>query len=301
MRPSCPVAVLLTLFLLTGCSQQPKTASDRLQVAASFYPLAYFAGRIGGEYADVLSVTPPGIEPHDFEPTPAILSRLKQAKVLLANGEGVDAWVTRIAPDLRATGVDIVWMSENMNTLLPASPDDAAAHDPHIWLDPVHALTFVERIESALAAADPVHAQDYRANALTLKIDLRELDEEYRTGLSDCALHEIVTSHAAFGYIADRYGFTQLAIAGMSPEDEPSPRRIAELADLAKSKSIGVIFFETLASPKLSETIASEIGATTAVLNSLEGLTDDDREQGKDYLSIMRENLRQLRTALRCP
>lgn len=297
-HPPC-IALLAAVILCSACTPPPAAPDERLTVAVSIYPLAYIAGRVGGPDVRVAQATPDGVEPHDFEVTLATLASLEEAGGLVLNGDGVDVWAERAAPDVHDRGAFIVVASQGLDTL-PAA-DGETIRDPHVWLDPVKMQTIAQRIADKLSAADPGREKNYRANVTALKADLQELDEEYRTGLTDCALHEIITSHAAFGYIADRYGFTQLAIAGMSPEDEPSPRRIAELADLAKSKGIGVIFFETLASPKLSETIASEIGATTAVLNPLEGLTGDDREQGKDYLSIMRDNLTQLRTALRCP
>jgi zinc transport system substrate-binding protein len=184
------------------------------------------------------------------------------------------------------------------NPFAPAS--DESALDPHIWLDPIAMIEESMLVRDAFVKADPDHASTYEANANLLRKELDDLDASFREGLAHCDRREVVVSHNAFRYMAKRYGFTTYAISGLSPEEDPSPKRIAELAELAKQHDIRYIFFETLVSPKLSETIASEIGAQSLVLNPIEGLTSDDLAQGKNYVSIMRKNLQNLRTAMHC-
>ncbi len=312
----------MTLMVLLASCAQSRTASQpasapssveipQLTVAASFYPLAYFAEQVGKGLVAVTQITPGGVEPHDYEPTPSQLASAYQAKVFLMNGEGVDAWGDKIIDDLKAHGVITIRMADTITPMGgfsesgeidPTHPSsaNANAYDPHLWLDPVLAEKEAALIRDAFVRADPAHAGEYQANAAALLGQLASLDREYRQGLAQCKVKDAVVSHNAFRYMAKEYGFTTLAIAGLDPEQEPSPSRVAALADLARREHIRYIFFETLVSPKIAQTVATEIGAQSLVLNPLEGLTKDDEEQGKDYLSIMRDNLQNLRTALQC-
>ncbi len=172
--------------------------------------------------------------------------------------------------------------------------------DPHVWLAPRLAQKMVERIAQAFEQVDPVNKGYYRSNAGSLETKLGNLDMEYRQGLSNCAGNSIITSHAAFGYLATDYGLNQVPIAGLSPDAEPSPRQLAHIAQFAKNNNVRYIFFESLASPKLSQTIATEVGAQTLVLSPIEGLSEEEMSQGKTYISVMQDNLTNLRTALQC-
>jgi zinc transport system substrate-binding protein len=183
--------------------------------------------------------------------------------------------------------------------LLPGA-DGETQTDPHFWLDPVLAQEEVQIIRDALIKVDPANAQYYDKNAEGYISQLQALDKKYQDGLASCALKDVVTSHAAFGYLAKRYNLNQIAISGLSPDQEPSSSQMVEIAREAKQKNVKVIFFETLVSPKLAETIAREIGAQTAVFNPLEGLTDQEIKEGKNYISVMEDNLNNLRTALQC-
>jgi zinc transport system substrate-binding protein len=205
----------------------------------------------------------------------------------------MDAWAEKLEPDIAKSGAET-------NVFAPQGPQIGAGQDPHVWLDPVFMQTAASLVRDALVRLDPAHDSDYRANAEALINDLKVLDQEYRNGLKACALNEIIVSHDAFRYLAARYGFSTIAVQGKSPDEEPSPKRLGELADLARSKRIGYIFFETLVSPKLAETVAAETGARTMVLNPVEGLAENDILQGRDYLSVMKDNLANLRTALQC-
>jgi len=307
---------LLGVLLLAGCGStsvttQPNTAQSKLAVAATFYPLAHFAEQVGGTNVIVTQITPGGVEPHDYEPDPQELARLQSSKVFLMNGSGLDPWAEKIQPDIAAKGIAVLSMSESFD-LLASEVDEHegeehseeekehSAFDPHIWLDPILVQKQVELIRDVLTNADPKNAQEYRTNAEKYTQMLIALDEKYKQGLASCKLRKAVTSHNAFNYLADRYNFEILAISGLSPDDEPSAKRISEIADLARKEEIDTIFFETLASPKISDTIAREIGAKTAVLNPIEGITNEESQRGETYISLMETNLANLRTALKC-
>lgn len=287
------IAILAGILLLGFFyyRRAPSPTDVNLSVVTSIYPLFEFAHKVGGNRASVLNIVPPGVEPHEFEPTSQDLAAIYRAKLFIYNGGSIDGWAQKIEKDLLQKGITVLNISSNIGQLLT---------DPHFWLDPVLAQKEVEVIRDTLIKIDPNHKDDYLKNSEVYLNDLTELDSIYRKALSSCELKEVITSHDAFVYLAKRYGFTTISIAGMSPEEEPSPKRMGEIAKLAKNKNIKHIFFETLVSPKLSETIAREIGAQTLVFNPLEGLTDIDVREGKNYLSLMRENLKNLKIALIC-
>ena len=305
------------VILLAGCAtpttprENPQGGDVQVTVAASFYPLAFLAEQVGGDAVSVLQVTPGGTEPHDYEPSPQQLVAIHNADVFLMNGEGVDAWGDAIFDELQEKGIATIRMTDSVELMDSPSEEEhneeeedhgheQGEHDPHIWLSPVLIQEEAILIRDAFIEADPAHAELYRTNASRIITELEDLDSAYRTGLADCAQTFIVTSHNAFRYMTEEYGFEALAIAGLDAHEEPSAARIAELANLAREKNINYIFFETLVSPKLAETVANEIGAESLVLNPLEGLTANEMEQGHDYLSIMYMNLANLRTAMQC-
>jgi zinc transport system substrate-binding protein len=298
-------------LLVAGCQPKPVADNGSLSVAASFYPLAFMAQQIGGVLVHVIQITPGGVEPHDYDPTPKQLVSVYDANVFLMNGEGVDTWGDRILDDLKRKGVITVRITDSISPIGgfsengeadPTAPSNANSGvlDPHIWLDPKLAEKEVTLIRNAFMKADPAHADQYGTNADALLSKLSALDRDYRSGLAHCAVHDAVVSHNAFRYLAKEYGFRTLALAGLDPEQESTPKRIAELADLARNEHIHYIFFETLVSPKVAGTVANEIGAQSLVLNPIEGLTQEDTSQGKDYLRFLQDNLQNLRTALQC-
>lgn len=305
-----------TMFVGDNLSlNDPNLEEDRLLIAASFYPLAEFATQVGGDRVEVFNLTPTGIEPHDFEPSPRDLAALYDAQALIYNGAGFEPWVERVAGDLEAAGLTLIDASEGIELIKATgghSHSNSNDHDndydnehdndydPHVWLDPTLAAQQIENILAYLVAVDPDHDQYYRQNAQNYQEALLQLDEDFATGLVNCVKHEVVTSHNAFQYMADRYGFEVKSIAGLSPDEEPSPRRLAEIADFVRDHEVNYIFFETLVSPRLAETIALETGAQTLVFNPIEGLTEEGLELGRDYLSIQRDNLFALQKALEC-
>ncbi len=269
---------------------KPEQISATIKITASFYPLAEFARQVGGDRVEVINITPAGVEPHDFGPTPKDVATLFLSKVFIFNGAGFDPWAEKLKPDLEQKGVTVVNMSKYFDVM----------DDPHIWLDPVLAKKEVEVIKDALVRVDPSNNSEYTNNAARYVEQLSILDDKYKNGLASCEIRDAVASHAAFGYLAKRYNINVISIAGISPEKEPSPKRMAEIAQLAKQKNIKHIFFETLVNPKLSETIAREIGAKTLVFNPLEGLTNKEISAEKNYISVMEKNLENLRVALIC-
>jgi zinc transport system substrate-binding protein len=277
----------------------PATSSRKPQVVASFYPLYFFTSQIAGDKADVTNITPAGAEPHDYEPTAQDVARIENSDVLVLNGGGLEGWVNDIKTNIDPEKTAVVTAGEGLVTQEVVEDGEKIA-DPHVWLSPVLAKQMVDKIGNALAQADPTNASHYQSNAGGLKSKLEALDSEYRRELAVCKEKNIITSHAAFGYLATTYHLNQVPITGVSPDAEPSPKQLADVAKFAKDNNVKYIFFESLVSPKLSQTIATEVGAQTLVLNPLEGLTGDEIASGKDYFSEMRGNLANLKTALRC-
>jgi zinc transport system substrate-binding protein len=280
------VILILTLTsaaasTLAGCGASARNDSGRERVVASFYPLAYAAEQIGGPNVDVENLTPPGAEPHDLEVSPQDVADLRSADLVLLLGRGFQPQLEDAAGDgdtvlrlLDAPGLNV---DEN--------------DDPHVWLDPARYTKIVARIGEALGRP---------AAAGRLEQRLHGLDDEFRAGLAHCRRHEIVTSHEAFAYLAERYGLEQVAITGLSPEAEPEPGKLQDVVDLVREHAVTTVYFETLVSPRIAETVARETGAKTAVLDPIEGLTDEEAARGDDYFTLMRRNLATLEAGLGC-
>ncbi|MBI3337531.1 MAG: zinc ABC transporter substrate-binding protein [Candidatus Staskawiczbacteria bacterium] len=262
---------------------------DKIQVSASFYPLYFFARQIGGDKANVINITPAGAEPHDYEPTAKDIAQIENSKLVVLIGEGFEPWGSNIKQNLDSKNTIILTVGEENNTT-----------DPHIWLNPQLAKEIVDKITNGFAQIDPENTGYYQTNADIFKNELNNLDVEYKQGLADCEEKNIITSHSAFGYLAADYGFNQVSIAGLSPDAEPSSQQLANIVNFAKENNVKYIFFESLVSPKLSDTIANEVGAKTMVLNPIEGLTNEEVSQGKSYFTEMRNNLDNLKIALKC-
>jgi len=295
------IAALLALCVTTGCAGRAAASgfsAGRLNVVTAFYPLRFLADRIGGDSVRVTDLTKPGAEPHDVELNPRQVGHIVDAGVVVylkGFQPAVDQAVAQEAKD-RALDVASTVALLPLSTSTDGEKETAHGMDPHVWLDPVRYATIADAVGARLGQADPAHAADYTARAAALHAELDGLDREFAAGLETCQRREIVTSHSAFNYLATRYRLTQVGITGISPEAEPAPRRLAAVAAEARRTGTTTIFFETLVSPKVAETLAREVGARTAVLDPLEGLT----EPGGDYFSVMRANLAALTTALGC-
>lgn len=255
-------------------------------VVAAFYPLAYAAERIGGPSLHVDDLTPAGAEPHDLELTPRAVAEIEKARVVLYLGHGFQPAVSKAVEQAKGQRVDLL---AGLPLRASTESEEGLTADPHVWLDPVLFARIAKRIGVAL----------HRPSA-RLRRDLLMLDSEYRNGLRSCKRREIVTSHAAFGYLAARYHLRQVPITGMTPESEPTPRELTRAVKQVRRTHATTVFFETLVSPRLADTVAREVGAHTAVLDPIEGLTAAEQEQGLNYLSLMRRNLAALRKALGC-
>jgi zinc transport system substrate-binding protein len=267
--------------VLAGCGATGGGDSPREDVVASFYPLAFVAEQIGGSSVAVENLTPPGAEPHDLEVSPRDVADLRGADLVLILGRGFQPQLE----DAAGSGDDVVRLLDTPGL------DVHTNVDPHVWLDPVRYAKIVGRIGEALGR---------RAAAARFAQRLHALDSEFHAGLAHCRRHEIVTSHEAFGYLAERYDLEQVAITGLSPESEPEPGKLQDVVDLVGKRGVTTIYFETLVSPRIAETVARETGAKTAVLDPIEGLTEEEAAAGDDYFTLMRRNLVSLRNGLGC-
>jgi zinc transport system substrate-binding protein len=274
------VAAVGTVAGCGGGQEEPEaTAGGGLRVAAGFYPLAFAVEQIGGDRVDVENLTPPGVEPHDLELSARDVERIQSADLVLYLGNGFqpaveDAALRSVAPVDLLDAVDLI-----------------EGGDPHVWLDPVRYGAIAARVGRMLQAE--AAATDFSAR-------LDELDRELEEGLATCERRTIVTSHEAFGYLADRYGLEQIGVSGLEPEAEPAPQDLADVVDAVRQTGATTVFVETLVSPELAETVAREAGARVATLDPLEGLSEEALAEGSDYFSVMRENLTALREALGC-
>jgi zinc transport system substrate-binding protein len=287
------ILILALVFLVTSCGSSgvstPGGSAEPDSVVASFYPLAYAAEQIGGGRVEVTNLTSSGAEPHDVELSVRDVERVRSADVIFYFGSGFQPAVERAAEGASGEAVDLL---DGLD--LRAEEEDEGGDsgtDPHVWLDPL-------RYESIAARIGEVIDRPEAAAAFARR--LSELHAELEAGLEHCSRREIVTSHAAFGYLAARYDLAQIAITGPSPEVEPNARVLEQVIAEIREHGATTVFSETLVSPRLAETVARESGARTAVLNPLEGLTEDELARGEDYFSIMRANLAILREALGC-
>jgi zinc transport system substrate-binding protein len=296
MLIGCVLLATAILLLFFGTKRKTTTPTSSIPVVVTFYPLAEFTRQVGGDLVTVRNLTPAGTEPHDFDPSPKDLVAIQTAKLFVYNGAGIEVWLDKATNDIQKKTT----LVETVAGIDLLGGQDDTRHDPHVWLDPLLAAQQVENIKNGLIAVDPTHAAVYTENATKYQQQLSVLDSDFREGLSTCKSRSIVTSHNAFAYVAKRYDLTVKSISGLSPDEEPSPKKLAEVVQFTKTNEVKYIFFETLVSPKLAETIAQETGAQILVFNPLEGLTEEEEVAGKNYISVQRENLEALHTALGC-
>ncbi len=301
--------------------------TQSVKVVTTFYPLQELAKSVVGDMGEVLSIVPGGMEPHDFEPTPRDIKAMYSADLVVVNGAGMDPWAEKLIPELEAKQVSVIVLAKSVDLLTGEAHhhgdedehehgdehasmemhddsegvhSDVSSSDPHFWLDPIIALGLVDQIEKVLTYRYPDLQDRLEVNSKETRSRLQAIDATYRSGLATCEKNEVVTSHNAFAYLAKRYGFETHALAGLSPEAEPSAKRLADIAAEVREEGIKYIFFETLVSPKLAETLAKETGAGTLVFNPIEGVTAEEKAAGATYFSLMESNLVSLRKALEC-
>ena len=283
------VFVIMAMGMLKISKKQTiEVKPEKVSVVASFYPLYFFASEIGGEKISVRNITPSGVEPHDYEPTVRDMMETQRARLLILNGEKFEAWGEKVKTELKN------------ELILEVAQGLTEGNDTHVWLSPSLFKQEARAVLAGLVQIDPDNIKYYSDSERILEGKLDRLADEYRKGLTDCQSKEMITSHAAFGYLAREFGLKQIAIAGLSPDEEPSTKQLAEVAKIAREDGIKYIFFERLVSPKLAETVAEEVGAKILVLDPIEGISDNDMARGKNYLTMMEENLSNLRIALEC-
>ncbi|RNB85710.1 zinc ABC transporter substrate-binding protein [Brevibacillus nitrificans] len=314
---------IVTAVGIAGCGSKETastpaaegSAAAKPKVYTTIYPLEYAAERIGGDHIEVTNLIPPGVEPHDYEPTAKDMVALSGADIFAFNGSGLELWVDKAVESMDKSKTTIVNATEGMDLLHAVEEEHDHEHegeaateeeghdhgdkDPHVWLDPSKLKEQAAKVKDALVKKDQAHAADYEKNFQQLSADLDQLDKEFKDMVAQSSKKEFMVSHSAFSYLAKRYGLEQVAISGVNPSDEPSPSQLKELVEHVKEHQISYVLFETLVSPKVAEVIAREAGVQTATLNPLEGLTEEDVKAGRDYLSIMRENIETLRAALK--
>jgi zinc transport system substrate-binding protein len=301
--------VVVASLGLTGCGSRaagPATDStasgDSPRIVAAFYPLQYAAQQVAGDAASVTTLTPPGVEPHDLELTAQQVAQIGEADLVLyvpGFQPAVDEAIAQQAPDQAVdvtAGLTLLAGHDEAGITDPAS-DAGGPTDPHVWLDPANMASIGQTIATRLADIAPDGASAYEAQGKAFAADMTALGTDLSTSLATCAVHTMVVSHEAFGYLAAAAGLTQVGISGLSPEAEPSPARLREVSDIVAREGVTTIYYETLVDPKVAQTLADETGAAAAVLDPLEGLAPDATG---DYTSVMRDNIATLRTGQGC-
>ncbi|MEV0633773.1 zinc ABC transporter substrate-binding protein [Streptomyces sp. NPDC050619] len=305
-------ATALGIATLSACSSDSEAAAntDKFDVVASFYPMAFLAEQIGGDHVNVTSLTKPGQEPHDLEISAQQTAQLQETDAVLYLKDlqpAVDEAVAQADVKNKIDAATLTTLEDHGSTEhshegeekpSEEAPSEEEEHalDPHIWLDPVKYSEVAQGVAKSFEKADPDNAADYKKNAAALVKKLGELNTSFATGLKNTDSKVFFTNHAAFSYLAERYGLTQEAISGLDPESEPSPARIKELQTEAKADGVTTVFYETLVSDKTAKTLAQDAGLKTDVLDPLEGITD--KSKGDDYFQVMTSNLKALQTAL---
>lgn len=287
-----PLLAVVAVLAACGNGGTPRDEAGPVDVVAAAYPFAWLAGQVGGPDVTVTDLVKAGAEPHDVELSPRQVGKIGTA-ALVVFLKGFQPAVDDAVAQTGATTLDL-------GTVVGQQPLEGGSgaidsKDPHVWLDPVRMQTIATALGERLAKRDPAHAAGYRSRAAAVVAVLGQLDALFRSSLTGCTSKDIVTSHSAFGYLAGRYGLVQRGISGLSPDAEPSPGRIAEVARFARQNHVKTIFFESLVDPKVAKTVAAEVGAQTAVLDPVEGVRVSD-----DYLSVQRRNAAALHEALGC-
>lgn len=282
--------IIMLLLCVAGCGQK-KQDNGKLSVTASFYPIAEFTNAVGGDNVDVYTLVPDGVEPHDWEPSPRDFTRLGRSKLFFYNGM-VESWAEKAITTLSDTNIKGVELGKGLYNI-------NGNNDPHVWISPQKAIIETNRIVDALSQNDPKNADAYKKRGDEYCQKLKKLDADLKAIVKQSPKKKFVTSHAAFGHLAKDYGLEQLAIAGISPEAEPTPADMKNLVELVKKENVKFVFVETLTSPKLAQLIAKETGAEVLVLDPIEGLDEEGRKEKLTYLKLMEANIKNLAKALK--
>lgn len=298
--PMTALGMVLASLAASCSGPGPRISGDPggVQVTASLYPLAYAASRVGGRCVEVTDLTPAGVEPHDLELTFDDVTAIAGADLVVYLGGGFQPAVEDAIGQAEGTPLDL--LGEIDTSAGGPQVQQEPVVDPHVWLDPASFAAIVPGLAASLERVAPNADCDFEANGRALAEDLHALDAAFEEGLGQCEQTTLVTDHAAFGYLASAYGLRQESISGLEPDAEPTPGRLAELADFVRREAIPTIFSEETGSPAVVETLAAEAGAGTAILSTLETLTPQQIEAGQDYGSVMRSNLETLMAGLAC-
>lgn len=315
LRKKIGILVLLislsTMLLFSGCNNDDSNINldeDKITIYTTLFVLTDFSQRIGGEYVEVVNLIPPGTSSHDYEPTAKEMAALTDSDMFIYNGIGIESWLEKIVTNLEGENVKLVDASKGITAMAGEAHDhdeheedtdheestgveDKHNVDSHVWLNPLNALKQAENIKEALVELDSANAAYYEANFEVLKKDLIALDEKYRVELENTTRKDFFVSHAAFGYLAEQYGLNQHSISGIIPTYEPSPAELAELVTKAKELDIKYILVDPMDVTKISDVLASEIGAETLSIYTMGSITKEQSDKGMDYISLMEENL----------
>ncbi|AEH46730.1 metal ABC transporter substrate-binding protein [Parageobacillus thermoglucosidasius] len=307
--------LLVISAFLYGCNaeknhEQTEKAKDVLTIYTTVYPLEDFTKKIGGDYVNVQSIYPPGVEAHTFEPTTKTMKQLADADAFIYIGQGMESFADKIKETLKNEQVHFLAATEGIELLDSAHEEHAHEHeheqehehhgdkDPHVWLDPARSIAIAEHIRDLLIELKPEKKETFTKNFEALKAKLEHLDQQFQTVVKSAPKKEILVAHAAYGYWEDRYGIKQLSVSGLSPTNEPSQKELAEIVKIAKQHHIKYVIFEQNTTSKITEIVKNEIGADSLRLHNLESLTSEDKKANKDYFTLMEENIRVLQKAL---
>mgnify|MGYP001573711782 CR=1 FL=1 len=293
--------ILSACATMQGQSNANAAKAEKINVISTFYPLHDITKKIGGDKIEAGVIVPAGVEPHDYEPSPGDILKLSKAGAFVTMGlefSGIEDKLTGINEMI------FIIDSKKGIMLLDAEPQDIEdaqknlnyGKDPHIWLSPNNMIAMSINIRNGLKSIDPKNANVYEHNAQKLIDELKKLDSDYKKELSSCKKNAVITSHRSFAYLGRDYGFRQIGIFGLAPQIEPTPKQIISIKNEAKKNNVTYIFSEELLDPRISETMAKEIGAKILVLDPVEGV----KNPSDDYFSLMRKNLANLRLALGC-
>jgi zinc transport system substrate-binding protein len=298
-----PLAMIATLY--TGRpALQDRQEQEKITVVASFYPLYEFASKIVGDMAEVSSLVPAGVEPHDWEPTAEDVSKGRAANVLIINGAGFERWVNDLEAKFivnTSEGIEFNYEEENEAETANEHGHEGNGVNPHVWLDPMLAKHQVDKIRDAMTRSDPANADYYNQNAVRFTTELDSLDAFIRSELASCDKLDFIAFHDAFIYFSERYGLMQHSIQGVSPEGEILPQTIQQIIELANGLDINVIYSEDLIDSRLADTIANEIpDGKVLVLSPIEGVSEEEQAAGIGYIDKMKQNIVNLKEGLEC-
>lgn len=304
--------LVVAITAVTACSSGTDNdgiasgPADTLNVITTIYPVTYFAERVGGESATVRSLAKPGVEAHDFEPSPRDIIDLRNADVFIYTSPAFEVWVEDALDTVGGDNLRVVATADLSGLEIQGDHghEDEENHgdgiDPHVWLNPLEAIGQVRTIQAAFSEVDAAGTELYAANADALVAELQALDTDIAAALNSCALDHMVVSHEAYGHLAERYNIEQIGLADLSAEFETTPRRIADIIEQIQELGISYILQEPILSDDLAQTVSDETGAEILPMHPIESLTPAELDAGDTYFTVMRRNLESLKTALEC-